>query len=220
MRNNSINKNRNQGIQIYDSGNNTLEQNHITSNNNSGIYLYLTGNNSIYDNIFNNTNNFEIYYSDGNIWNMTVIQNMNIIGGHYMGGNFWANPSGSGFSQTCIDADMNGICDSSYELIPGNTDIHPLMVASGYLNGTVTSNGSAVSGACIITTGANTTSDPDGVYSLIVPAGTYNITVTKQPTHNDSKVAGIIVNSSDITTLDIVLSQKPTGTITGIVYEA
>jgi len=34
---------------------------------------------------------------------MTGIPNTNIIGGPNLGGNFWANPSGTGFSQTCID---------------------------------------------------------------------------------------------------------------------
>ena len=220
LRNNSINKNRNQGIQIYASGYNNLTGNHINSSRNSGIYLYSTGNNNIYDNFFNNTNNFDIYNSDGNVWNMTAIQNTNIIGGHYMGGNFWANPSGTDFSQTCSDADMNGICDSSYALNSGNIDHLPLMVADGYINGTVTSNGSAVSGAYISTTGANTTTTPDGMYSLIVPAGTYNITVTKQPTHNDSTVTGVIVNSSETTTLDIVLIQKSTGRISGTIMNS
>jgi len=151
---------------------------------------------------------------------MTGTPSMNIIGGPYQGGNFWANPSGTGFSQTCIDNDINGICDSSYSISSVDIDYLPLTISGGYLNGTVTSNGSAVPGAYISTSGANTTSGANGTYSLILPAGTYDLTVTKQPTHNDSMTAEIIVNPYNTTTVDIVLTQKPTGTINGLVANA
>jgi len=50
----------------------------------------------------------------------------NIIGGPYIGGNFWAYPNGTGFSQTCADADIDGICDLPYVLDMNNTDFLPL----------------------------------------------------------------------------------------------
>ncbi|HYN44566.1 MAG TPA: NosD domain-containing protein [Candidatus Limnocylindrales bacterium] len=217
LRNNSINLNQNQGVQIYGSGYNNLTENTIKSNKNQGIYLFYTGNNSIFNNILNNTINFIIDISGSNVWNMTGIPNTNIIGGPYLGGNFWGNPSGTGFSQTCIDNNIDGFCDSSYSMNSKNADYFPLTVSRGYLNGSVTSNGSAVQGTYIYTTGSNTTSGPDGKYSLILSAGTYNITATRQPAHNDSTAAGIIVNPYNTTTFDIALSQKPTGTISGTV---
>lgn len=217
LKNNSVNSNGNQGIQIYGSGYNNLTENTINLSRYYGIYLYATINNNIYNNIFNNTYNFAIVNSSGNVWNVTGTQDTNIIGGPYKGGNFWANPSVTGFSQTCIDINIDGFCDSIYTMIIGNADNLPLTVSRGYLNGTITSNGSAVPGASIFTPVANTTSGTDGKYSLILPGGIYNLTVTKQPTHNDGIAAAVIVNPYNTTTVDIVLEEKPTGTISGTV---
>ena len=33
-----------------------------------------------------------------------------------IGGNFWANPLGTGYSETCVDSDYNGFCDVAYNL--------------------------------------------------------------------------------------------------------
>ena len=46
----------------------------------------------------------------------------NIVGGSYLGGNFWGYPNGTGFSQTCINTNGDGICDSPYVLDANNTD--------------------------------------------------------------------------------------------------
>lgn len=51
----------------------------------------------IYNNYFDNINNLLFYdpiYS--NHWNISKTLDTNIIGGSYTGGNFWANPSGTG----------------------------------------------------------------------------------------------------------------------------
>jgi len=209
------------GIILYFSGNNNLTENTIELNSGYGIYLFYSENNSIYNNILNNSINLINDISLNNTWNMTVIGNTNIIGGPNLGGNFWANPSGTGFSQICIDDNIDGFCDSSYYMDDDNSDNLPLTVSRGYLNGTVTSNGSAVEGVYILTTGANTTSGPDGKYSLIISAGAYNLTATRQPAYYDNSTAiGINVYPYNTTTLDIVLSQKPTGTISGIIMNA
>ncbi len=80
----------------------------------------------IYNNIFNNTNNFEFSGSNIDTWNITKKSGTNIIGGFHFGGNFWVNPKGTGFSQTCIDSEGDGICDSSYSLDIYNIDYLPL----------------------------------------------------------------------------------------------
>ncbi len=115
------------GIFLVGSSNNTLSGNNA-SNNTDGIYLSSSSNNLIYNNVFNNTNNF-LSLSGSDIWNTTRTQGTNIIGGGYIGGNFWATPVGSGFSQTCTDADGDGICNSAYVLDANNTDYLPLSVA-------------------------------------------------------------------------------------------
>ena len=46
----------------------------------------------------------------------------------FIGGNFWAKPDGTGFSQTATDGDGDGIADAAYNL-PGNnySDFLPLV---------------------------------------------------------------------------------------------
>ncbi|MBW2981830.1 right-handed parallel beta-helix repeat-containing protein [Candidatus Woesearchaeota archaeon] len=53
----------------------------------------------------------------------------NVMGNEYLGGNYWADPAGTGFSETCTDADFDGICDTDYNIPGGNaTDYEPLTV--------------------------------------------------------------------------------------------
>jgi hypothetical protein len=105
--------------------------------NSVGIYMHspsgtvFSRQNYFYNNYLNNTLNF---YSDNannqpNYFNTTKTAGTNIIGGPWIGGNFWANPSGTGFSQqaqTCADVNSDGICDSPYTLYTGNVDSLPL----------------------------------------------------------------------------------------------
>ncbi len=115
------------GIDLYASGSNTLSGNDV-SNNNLGIYLNSSSSNLIYNNNLKNTNNVGIINST-NTWNITKTTGTNIIGGPYLGGNFWANPNGTGFSQTCADSDSDGICDSPFALDANNIDYLPLASA-------------------------------------------------------------------------------------------
>jgi hypothetical protein len=48
------------------------------------------------------------------------------VGGSYLGGNFWAQPDGNGFSQKCKDSEPDGICDMPYEINSNNIDYLPL----------------------------------------------------------------------------------------------
>lgn len=116
------------------SDNNILSSNTAYMNRINGIFLTGSSNNTVYNNHFNNTNNFSI---DGsNAWNTTLTNGTNIIQGPNIGGNYWANPNGTGFSQTCSDANGDGICDSSYMLDSNNIDYLPLAsVLVGDLNG-------------------------------------------------------------------------------------
>jgi parallel beta-helix repeat protein len=149
---NSVSNNNNRGIYVaYSGNNNTVTGNNASnnyngislnysrnvtvvgntaSNNYYGIHLYSSSNNTIYNNIFNNTNNF-IESISINRWNITKTSAINIIDGPYFGGNFWANPSGTGFSQTCSDSDHDGICDLPYILDSNNIDYLPLTTQVG-----------------------------------------------------------------------------------------
>ncbi len=125
--NNTI-SNSNKGIFMREySQNNELFNNTITSSNESGIYLLdYNADNRIYNNYFNNTVNVKAENSEGNIWNTTKTSGQNIMKGPYMGGNFWADLNGTGFSQTAEDLDSDRICDLPYNVNGSDFDYLPL----------------------------------------------------------------------------------------------
>jgi len=120
--------NVNYGISLSNSNNNRLNSLIIT-NNYRGIGIGAgVSSNTIYDNHFNNINaNVVGSFTLTNYWNTGLTPGMNIIGGNLIGGNYWANPLGNGFSETCGDADVNGICDNAYTVGgTSNIDNFPL----------------------------------------------------------------------------------------------
>ena len=112
------------GINLTSSNNNTLVSNILMSNIDYGISLSFSSDNIIYNNHFNNTNNFKFDVS--NTWNTTKIEGTNISAGSSLGGNYWAYPNGTGFSQVCTDMNGDDICDSPYTLNVSNIDYLPL----------------------------------------------------------------------------------------------
>jgi YVTN family beta-propeller protein/parallel beta-helix repeat protein len=125
--NNTASSNRDIGIFLQGSStNNTLTSNTANSNNNYGIYLQSSStNNTIYNNYFNNTNN--AVDQGYNVWNTTITAGTNIIGGSWLGGNYWSNYTGA-------DTNRDGLGDT---LTPYNNsgniqnggDYHPLVTA-------------------------------------------------------------------------------------------
>ena len=217
-----------EGIVLVYSSNNTLSSNYVNSNANYGIYLESFNNNFIYNNIFNNTNNTQFYFYGSNIntWNTTRQSSPNIIGGPYLGGNFWAYPNGTGFSQTCTNTNSDDICDSPYILDANNTDYLPLTSINTilplirFINGTVKDNstGNSLSG---VTVSANsplsTTSDATGFYSFAVTNGTYNLVSTINDIRYYTNTTTVSTNGQAAVIQDIEMVRKPTGNITGSV---
>ncbi|MEA2053379.1 MAG: NosD domain-containing protein, partial [Euryarchaeota archaeon] len=125
---NTCNQNTVYGIRLYRSAdNNEITNNTAISNTEYGIYISSSNYNIIYNNYFNNTNNA---YDDGNnVWNTTKTLGTNIIGGLYLGGNYWSDYAGR-------DLNGDGLGDT---LLPYNSsgditndgDYHPL-VPVGY----------------------------------------------------------------------------------------
>ena len=208
---------------VSSSNNNTLSGNHASLNSYYGIDLsYSTINNKIFNNFFNNSNNFRIRDTLSNIWNSTRTSGINIIGGSYLGGNFWANPGGTGFSQTCADANGDGICDSAYVLDANNIDYLPLAALPlvRFINGTVKDNSTGNSFAGVTVSANSTlsnTSDATGFYSFAVTDGTYNLISTINDIRFYSNTTTVSTNGQAVVIRDIEMIRKPTGNITGIV---
>ena len=122
---NRVSDNLGPGLIVRYGDDNSFAENTV-SNNSVGIIIANEGADKIFNNYFNNSNNTQIFYSSSIIWNIAKQPGTNIVGGPYLGGNFWAYPNGTGFSQTCTDADKDGICDAQYTLDSNNIDYLPL----------------------------------------------------------------------------------------------
>lgn len=115
--NNTIADNFAQGITMYNTINITIA-NSIIRNSTIGIHYFggTYSDNHIYNNLFNNTQNvkFESSASGGfNYFNTTNQSGTRIYSnGTQIGGNYWTNSSGTGYSDTCTDANTDGFCDS------------------------------------------------------------------------------------------------------------
>jgi len=139
------------GFLLYNNANSNTIKNSIINNNSYGVYLYSSSSNRIYNNLFNNTNN--TYFSGtiySNYWNTTRQTGIRIIYSNYfneIGGNYWTNSTGNGYSDTCADSDLDGFCDDPYTLETNNVDYLPLtrplkisVVLSSPPNNTVTTD--------------------------------------------------------------------------------
>jgi parallel beta-helix repeat protein len=119
------------GIYLGSSDGNTLTGSTVQNNNVYGLYVCgASDRNTIYNNYFNDTS-MTIQNGVGNIYNITKTAGTNIVGGPYIGGNYWANPGGTGFSQKAVDKNGDGISDSAYTRITGSrySDYLPLVIS-------------------------------------------------------------------------------------------
>ncbi|MEL7664286.1 MAG: NosD domain-containing protein [Methanosarcina mazei] len=119
------------GISFFGSSSGTLSNNKIIYCTECGIYSASSSASwqTIYNNYFNNTLNVK-KESGASGWNSSLILGTNIVEGPYIGGNCWAKPDGTGFSQTCIDSNADGICDIPYNVYGDEFDYLPLVLMS------------------------------------------------------------------------------------------
>ncbi len=201
--------------------NNTFRNSYIKNNSQYGLYIndldfVSPSNNTFYNNIFNNTVNYynESFFSlnISNYFNTTLSLGTSIVGGINLGGNYWAFPNGSGFSETCTDSDSNQICDSSYTLDAFNFDYYPLNIIPIPATSSTTSSESSGGGTAKSSSVATNAGVPTSI-PINSPADTEitGITIT---TNSDASKVSISVSEIDVSSADIEISSN------GLVYKA
>ncbi len=114
------------GIHFNSSSRNTLSENIVAFNIGSGFFECPGCHyNRVYNNYVNNVYNANINTRD-TTWYRAKTAGRNIVGGPYLGGNFWGTPAGTGFSETAQDNDGDGIADTEYN-VSNITDKLPLI---------------------------------------------------------------------------------------------
>jgi parallel beta-helix repeat protein len=105
----------------------TVTGNQITGHAGRGVLIYDSTDNVVFNNrLMNAGDNAQVGgTSTGNTFSVTKRAGPNIIGGPSIGGNYWAKPSGNGFSETHGDSDGDGFCDEAFSFA-GHVDSLPL----------------------------------------------------------------------------------------------
>jgi len=153
---NTFDKNQ-QGIRIHKSGYHLIANNTFTENY-EGLQIDKgSSDNLIYNNYFSNIAvNAEDLSSNENTWNVTLRPGTNILGGPYIGGNFWSDYNGEdndgdSIGDTLIPYNGSGNIRNGGDYLPIIlTDITPPDIVLTYPNG-----GESVNNSITITWNAN-----------------------------------------------------------------
>jgi parallel beta-helix repeat protein len=190
--NKAINNGR--GIHVGSSDGNTFSGNTIQGSSVYGLYVCpRSDSNQIYNNYFNDTN-MTIRNGIGNYYYTTKASGTNIVGGPYIGGNFWGKPDGTGFSNTAVDNNGDGISDSAYKNITGSiySDNLPLVNKSEKIKPIAAFSASPTSGkAPLNVTFTDSSTGSPTAWKWTFGDGT-NSTI-KNPTHKYSKAGNYTV---------------------------
>ena len=159
-----------QSAEIYDNNLISTLKPAITSIQTSGT----VGFNTVYNNILNSTTPYcNITVPEINYFNMNKTLGTNIVNGIYLGGNYYANDTSTGYSDSCTDLDLDGICDSPFELNgscdssnpSAGTDYYPLTLYSPIVPVTISiemtmpTNTTYITASIALFVSANTTID-------------------------------------------------------------
>jgi PKD repeat protein len=130
INNSEIAGSENTGVTVYNKGASVqMSGCTIRDSDHAGIWFSgaVSGTPSVItNNIFNNTQNVLIEEENDPVtWNVTKTSGINIAGGPYLGGNYWAKPDGTGWSQVTPDRG-DGFCNAPFVIDEENMDYLPL----------------------------------------------------------------------------------------------
>jgi parallel beta-helix repeat protein len=105
---------------------------YIRDNEGPGIGMLDSSNLTFWNNYLSNNENFDLSQGviTGSSWNIEKTTGINIVKGPYLGGNYWANPEGTGWSQVTPDRG-DGFCNAPFQLDANNIDSLPLHIYEG-----------------------------------------------------------------------------------------
>ncbi|MFA5953580.1 MAG: PQQ-binding-like beta-propeller repeat protein [Candidatus Pacearchaeota archaeon] len=213
-----------------------IYNNNLTNATTAGVTFNQLGTDSnyFYNNFFNNSLNVK-FGSTGadNLFNTTFNSSLrNIVGDLAYGGNFWAKPDGTGYSETCADSNANGVCDLAYDIetnasciagsncTTGNIDYLPLKDLAPVLNTAPTIIANATSPATVYTNTSLlvnlTITDPDlgdtlTGYVRMYVNNTPNTTIQSQTATNNTNTLIATFDSSEYNAGDNITLEVWTG---------
>ena len=122
-------------IDLWESSDNTITGNRLSNSVASSLHVYShSSNNTIYNNYFDNNHNASVGLDciGSNAWSIDKTLGTNIVGGPYLGGNYWSDYVGE-------DTDGDGLGDTKlpyHKEISNAGDSYPLVETSTPPSGT------------------------------------------------------------------------------------
>jgi len=182
----------------------------LRDNPGPGIGMLDSANVKIWNNYFSNAVNVDLSagFVTNASWNAEKTAGTNIVNGPFLGGNYWATPDGTGWSQVTPDRG-DGFCTDPYVLDGNNTDSLPLhfpvpsanftaypISGTAPLTVTFTDYSSGVITAWLWDFGDGTSAATPNATHTYTAAGTYLVNLTVSgPYGNDSALANVTVNA-------------------------
>ena len=178
------------GLHVGNSDGNTLTGNTVQNNNVYGLSVCPRSDTNLIYNNYLSDKSVSIRNGIGNAYYTKKTAGANIVGGPYIGGNFWGKPDGTGFSNTAVDNNGDGISDSVYKNIGGSiySDNLPLVMSKSGKTKPIASFTSDVTSGKLPLTVAFTDKSTGTPTAWKWNFGDGTSSTAKNPTHKYSKV--------------------------------